>query len=199
MRPTRSADSSPPPTTSRRRMPAWLGVDFLDGYRVSRITEGLAERDDWDVACRPARCRWTARRWRGGRCAGVVLDAVGDDPRPPTCLRRMGRRAVSRLAGGDAVRVDPGRDHHGGWPTPRRPAAPSGRSARGSLLWSPSATSWCGGSLTWSRLLREQPDGWFAEGWAGRHPGSPGRRGDAPDRANTGPIGPPGHGERSDS
>ena len=27
----------------------WLGVDFLDGYRVSRIVEALAGRDDWDV------------------------------------------------------------------------------------------------------------------------------------------------------
>jgi len=29
---------------------AYLGSDFLDGYRVSRISERLAERTDWDVA-----------------------------------------------------------------------------------------------------------------------------------------------------
>lgn len=29
---------------------AYLGSDFLDGYRVSRITELLASRSDWDVA-----------------------------------------------------------------------------------------------------------------------------------------------------
>ncbi len=28
----------------------YLGADFLDGYRVARIGERLAERDDWDIA-----------------------------------------------------------------------------------------------------------------------------------------------------
>jgi penicillin amidase len=58
---------------------SWLGLDFLDGYRVSRITEVLAARDDWDV---PSTLEFQMDRtslvWRELR--DTVLSAAGDAP-----------------------------------------------------------------------------------------------------------------------
>ncbi len=56
-----------------------LGIDFIDGYRLARIVERLAERSKWDVdACRDLQMDVTSIPWREMREA--VLDAIAADP-----------------------------------------------------------------------------------------------------------------------
>jgi penicillin amidase len=146
---------------------AWLGVDFLDGYRFSRIVEGLAARRDWDV---PSTLRFqmdrTSLPWRELR--EPVLAALESDPGP----------ASDMLRDWDGV-LDPG-----------SPAATLFELMVGHLAVSavrsraPRSAAWAlGRGFTplvpfngfivrrvshLVRLVREQPDGWFDEGWGER-------------------------------
>jgi penicillin G amidase len=54
----------------------FLGVDWIDGYRQSRIIEALSERDDWDAAaCARLQVDVASVPWRELR--SLVLDAPG--------------------------------------------------------------------------------------------------------------------------
>jgi len=143
----------------------WLGVDFLDGYRVSRITETLAQKDDWDV---PSTLEFQMDRtslvWR--EIAEAVLESVGDDP------------GASLLRGWDGVLA------------PDSAAATLFEILLSEMIRAlaeakaPRSAEWALGkgftplvpfnnylvrrASHVSRLLREQPDGWFDEGWAAR-------------------------------
>lgn len=57
----------------------WLGGDFLDGYRVGRICEALAERTDWDVpATLLLQMDVASHPWREMR--ETILSAAAQDP-----------------------------------------------------------------------------------------------------------------------
>jgi len=144
---------------------SWLGLDFLDGYRIARITEALASRDDWDV---PSTLEFQMDRfsvvWR--EIGETLCAAAGDGP----------ARAI--LQGWDGV-LSPG-----------SPAATLFEVFLGEMITAvvtsraPKSAEWAlGRGFTplvpfngfivrrvshLSRLLREQPPGWFPEGWPDR-------------------------------
>jgi len=143
-----------------------LSCDFLDGYRVARISEALAARADWDV---PASLALQLDRlslpWPEMREA--VLAAAGDDPGLAEITTLL--ESWDGILAGDS------------------PAAAvfevfvaemSGRVARAKA---PLGAEWALGKGFVSliplngflvrrvshlvRLLQEQPPGWFLEGW----------------------------------
>jgi penicillin amidase len=142
----------------------WLGVDFLDGYRFSQIAETLAQRDDWDV---PATLWFqmdrTSLPWRELR--PTMLGALEDDAGP----------AAEMLKTWDGVL------------SPESPAATLFELTVGNLVVAaveakaPNSAAWALGKgftplvpfngfviRRFSHLVglvREQPDGWFDEGW----------------------------------
>ncbi len=156
-------------TANNRPLPEgegpFLGGDFLDGYRVARIGEALAARDDWDVAATMALQRdELSLPWREVR--RDVLAAV--DGRPGlTSLRTLlsewdGVLGAASAAG--AVFALFMAEMAG-----RIVAAKAPRSFRWAMgkgftplvphtLFALRAARVC-------RLLRSRPDGWFDRGW----------------------------------
>lgn len=144
----------------------YLGEDWLDGYRVARIGEVLAGRDDWDVeACLRLQMDQTSLVWRDVR--DVVLaaadrpslqtvhdlldgwDGVVDESSPAAAvfellMTEMSQRAVIAKA-------------------PRSAAWALGR---GFTPLVPNNLFGFGRVGTLVRWLQEQPDGWFAAGWS---------------------------------
>ena len=54
----------------------YLGMDWMDGYRMARIVEELARRRDWDVAgCVALQLDVTSGPWRKVR--GMALAPAG--------------------------------------------------------------------------------------------------------------------------
>lgn len=147
------------PSTNR-----YLGSDFLDGYRVARISELLAGRRDWDVAAAlRMQLDQQSLPWREMRA--TVIGALADDPSPAAGLLRSWDGNVAADSAGAAVfelfvtdlsrRVAETRAPHsarfalGAGFTPLVPF--NGLAVRRvSHLAS---------------LLRTRPSGWFAEGW----------------------------------
>lgn len=144
----------------------FLGHDFLDGYRLARITEVLAARDDWDV---PA-------------CLALQLDRVSIPWRE---IRELVLAAAERAGDlGDAVDLLRAWD---GVLDPESPAATVFETFVSELARliaearAPNASRWALGTgftplvpftsflvrrtSHLVRLLREQPDGWFTAGW----------------------------------
>ena len=144
----------------------WLGADWMDGYRAQRIGEALAERGDWDLDMALALQRDVRSLvWRDVR--EFVLAAPREDPAV--------RRAVDLLHGWDGeVSAD------------SAPAALfelflAEMARRAVEAKAPRSAEWALGRgaspltpHTWvalrhagqiARLMREQPEGWFADGW----------------------------------
>jgi penicillin amidase len=144
----------------------WIGADWMDGYRVQRISETLAERSDWDVeAALTLQRDVRSLVWRDVRDS--VLGAPREDPRV--------RRAADLL-----------HDWDGEMSAGSAPAAlfslwlaeMSVRAARakapGSLEWAlgrgaQPLSPWTYVALRQAghlaKLLRDRPEGWFAGGW----------------------------------
>ena len=144
----------------------FLGADWMDGYRVQRIAEALAERDDWDVdSCLSLQRDELSLVWRDVR--EVVLAAPREDPEA--------RRAVDLLVGWDGVvSVDSA-------------AATlfevflADMAVRSARAKAPRSFEWALGKGTspinpysyialrqaghLARLLQARPQGWFDEGW----------------------------------
>jgi penicillin amidase len=144
----------------------FLGVDFLDGYRLARITEALEARHDWDLAGMQAlQLDLHSIPWREMRAALLAVPAQTDAARegldllsnwdgvvgadsPAAAVYQFFRVAmVHRLVRAKAP-------HAADWAlgkgaTPLRRTSPLSLNRTRHL----------------SRLLREQPAGWFARGW----------------------------------
>lgn len=143
-----------------------LSCDFLDGYRVARISEALAARTDWDVpAALALQMDCLSKPWQEMR--EIVLHAAAGDP---------GLARLAALLGDWDGRVSAG-----------SPAAAvfeflvAEMSNRVARARAPRSAEWALGRGFVSlipinsfivrrvghlvRLLREQPPGWFPEGW----------------------------------
>jgi penicillin amidase len=145
---------------------AYLGSDFLDGYRVSRISERLAERTDWDVASTLSmQLDRTSIPWREMR-RGVLaaLADAGDLAR----LTRM-------LEGWDGVL---GTDSPAATvfevfvatlarmvAEAKAPNSAAYALGRGFSTLIPFNAFIVRRVSHLIRLLEERPDGWFADGW----------------------------------
>ncbi|MFH2073503.1 MAG: penicillin acylase family protein, partial [Actinomycetota bacterium] len=143
----------------------WLGVDFLDGYRVSRIIERLAERTDWDVPSTLAlQMDRTSLVWR--EIASVVLDAVGDDPGADVLREWDGVLSTDSAAAtlfelllGEMITA---------LVEVKAPRSAAWALGKGFTPLVPFNNFLVRRVSHVSRLLREQPDGWFPEGWQAR-------------------------------
>lgn len=144
----------------------FLGVDFLDGYRLKAIVDALGAREDWDVAkTLDLQVDTRSPVWPEVREALTEVDPTDDDA----------RYARDRLVGWDGrVRAD----STGAAVFELTMAALVRRVAESRA---PRASHWIVGERFTElsahsllalkrtghlvRLLREQPDGWFDEGW----------------------------------
>jgi penicillin amidase len=145
---------------------AFIGYDFIDGYRAARITERLAEREDWTLeSVGELQMDRTPIPWREIRDA--VLGVDRSDPGT--------RRAISLLRSWDGVAGI------------KSPAASvyeifiTKMARRIVFAKAPNTAEWALGkgmsALTpemgiftrrtghLSNLVRTQPDGWFEQGW----------------------------------
>src|SRR5205085_3879084 len=144
----------------------YLGGDWMDGYRVTRIAEALGERSDWDVASALELQRdQVCLVWRDVR--DVVLAAPREEPRT--------RRAIDLLAPWDGVA---GEDSAAASVFELWLGEISVRAVRAKA---PESLEWAIGRgmspvnpYTYvalrqaghvARLVKERPAGWFEAGW----------------------------------
>ncbi|MBS1195700.1 MAG: penicillin acylase family protein [Actinobacteria bacterium] len=144
----------------------YLGCDFLDGYRVARISEAIAARTDWDVPATLAlQMDCLSLPWRELRA--TVLRAAGGNPglaSPAELLSSWdGRVAADSPAA--ALFEYLLAELCGRVARARAPRSAEWALGRGfvSLIPINSFIVRRVGHLV--RLLREQPAGWFPEGW----------------------------------
>ena len=144
----------------------YLGMDWMDGYRMARIVEELAKRHDWDVAgCAALQLDVTSGPWR--RVRGMALDLPVTDA--------DGRMAVAILRGWDGqVSVDSAAASvFALWLAEmahriaKAKAPASWRYALGFGFGDivPLTTFHSGSAAQTVERLCAQPDGWFARGW----------------------------------
>ena len=144
----------------------WIGADWMDGYRVHRISEALAEREDWDVdAVLTLQRDVRSLVWRDMRES--VLSAPREDPTV--------RRAVDLLAAWDGeMAADSG-------PAALFSLFVAELTRRAAAARAPRSVEWALGRgsspiVPWTYvglrqaghvagLLRERPEGWFEDGW----------------------------------
>ncbi len=142
-----------------------LGVDFLDGYRVARIGELLAGRDDWSVnATLSMQMDRFSIPWRELR--PIVLAAVEDAP------------GAALLASWDG-RLDPDSapatlfefllaEMTTAVARAKAPRSADWALGKGSVPLIPFSGFVVRRISHLVRLMREQPEGWFPEGWPAR-------------------------------
>jgi penicillin G amidase len=144
----------------------FLGADWLDGYRQRRIAERLAERDDWDLdAVGDLQRDVLSLPWQQMR--GSVLAVDPSDGEVDLALRLLaawdGRLAADSVAASvyalfcaeiiaRVVRAK----------APRSAAWALGEPFTAFL---PTSTIGCRRMSHLVRLVVEQPDGWFVDGW----------------------------------
>jgi len=144
----------------------YLGMDWMDGYRQTRLVEVLAARDDWDVAgCAALQLDVTNGPWR--RVRAMTQDLPVADP--------DGRMAVALLRGWDGqMTVDAaGASVFSLWLAEmahriaKAKAPVSWRYALGFGFGEivPLTTFHSGSAAQTVEQLCAQPDGWFARGW----------------------------------
>ncbi|HUR53264.1 MAG TPA: penicillin acylase family protein, partial [Gemmataceae bacterium] len=145
----------------------WLGADFVDDYRARVILEVLGKRTDWDAdGCRLLQLDTRSIPWEEMR--DTVLSLAPTDPDGRDGLKLLARwdgnvtidsaaAAVFQLLVAEmCVRVAKAKAPHG-W---RAALGETGLGQTGGNLFTDRRV----GHL--SRLLRQQPDGWFARPWA---------------------------------
>ena len=144
----------------------YLGIDWLDGYRAARAYGALGERDDWDAASTMAlHLDVESEPWREMRSAVLATPAGSKDTEEALDLLESwdGRVSVdspaatvfelflAEMAGAIARAKAP---NSAGWAL--------GRASNAIVPYTLLAARRTGHT---SRLIREQPDGWFEEGW----------------------------------
>ncbi len=144
----------------------YVGVDFIDGYRLARIVEVLGTRDDWDLdAVAELQMDRTPIPWQEMR--EVVLDA----PILNDTVRRAQEmlREWEGVASPDSVAATV-YEFFVAEMAHRIVAAKAPNSAewalgRGFTDLSPESIVFARWTGRLVRLLNERPSGWFAQGW----------------------------------
>ena len=144
----------------------YLGIDWLDGYRAARAYGALGERNDWDVSSTMAlHLDVASEPWREMRSAVLAVSADTRDTQEALELLESwdGMIAVdspaatvfelftAEMAKAIAHAKAP---NSAGWAL--------GRASNAIVPYTLLAARRTGHA---SRLIREQPDGWFEEGW----------------------------------
>ncbi len=157
-----TANTQPIPSESE----PFLGVDWIDGYRLLRINQALAERSDWSVAgCQALQMDQKTTAWEEMREAILAIPAsgaevkqalrllvgwdgvLGLDSPAATVYELFLAEMVKRVARAKAPRTYP-------WVMGKSLSAMTPHN-----LWIFRRASHL------SRLLRSQPAGWFQRSW----------------------------------
>ena len=144
----------------------WLGVDFVDDYRSRVILDELGKRSDWDAdSCRKLQLDTRSLPWAEVR--DIVLSLAPSDPDAADGVKLLaewdGNVAIDSAAAAVfellvaemCVRVAKAKAPNS-W---RAALGETGLGQKGGNLFTDRRV----GHL--SRLVREQPDGWFARPW----------------------------------
>ncbi len=145
----------------------WLGADWLDGYRHARICEVLSERDDWDVPGMQAlHMDVVSIPWREMGPAVLAVD----------CQEALAQQAQAILKDWDGqMTADSiGATVYAVWfatmvdsvITARAPNAREWALGKGYTDLLPHNLLFTRRASHLSRLICEQPDGWFEGGWS---------------------------------
>jgi penicillin amidase len=145
---------------------AFVGYDFIDGYRLARITEKLAEHDNWtldDVAA--LQLDRVSIPWREMR--DVVLGVAADDPAARIALGLLG--GWDGIAGIESIPasvyelfvVDLARRVV----RAKAPNTAEWALGKGMDALHPEMGVFTRRTGHLSRLVRQRPEGWFAGGW----------------------------------
>lgn len=143
-----------------------LSCDFLDGYRVARISEALAARTDWDVpAALVLQLDRASLPWREMR--DLVLPAARGDAAlaPATALLEAWDGQVTAGSPAAALFEFFLAEMVGRVVRARAPRGAEWALGKGFLSLIPINTFAVRRVAHLVRLLREQPPGWFQEGW----------------------------------
>lgn len=144
----------------------FISHDFIDGYRVARITEKLAERDDWTVtAVGQLQMDVTPIPWREMKAA-IVRSGTSN---PNAAL------AVELLESWDGV-ASSGSSSATVYELfvvemaqrlvrAKAPNTAEWALGRGMSILTPESIVFTRRTGHLSRLMADQPDGWFPEGW----------------------------------
>ena len=144
----------------------YLGIDWLDGYRAARAYGALGERDDWDVPGTMAlHLDVASEPWREMRGAVLAIPADGPDAAEALDLLESwdGRVAVDSPAATvfELFMAEMASSIAGA----RAPNSAGWALGRASNAVVPYTLLVARRTAHASRLMREQPDGWFDEGW----------------------------------
>ena len=145
---------------------AFIGYDFIDGYRAARITERLAESDDWTLeSVGELQMDRAPIPWREIR--DVVLGVDRSDPGT--------RRAISLLRSWDGVAgiTSPAASVYEFFVTKmarrivfaKAPNTAEWALGKGMSALTPEMGIFTRRTGHLSNLVRTQPDGWFEQGW----------------------------------
>jgi penicillin amidase len=145
----------------------FLGVDWLDGYRVGRIFEALGQRDDWDVAStQRLQLDEVSMTWREIRDAVLAIEPHSEEARFGVELLRAWDGVVAVTSGAASV-------YEGFigemWQRVAASRAPSGMEyalGRGFTELLPGSTFAAGRISTLLRRINEQPEGWLDQPWS---------------------------------
>jgi len=143
-----------------------LSCDFLDGYRVARITEALAARRDWDVpAALALQLDRASLPWREMR--DLVLPAAVEDPALAPAAALLGAWDGEVAAGSPAATLFEFflAEMAGRVVRARAPGGAEWALGKGFLSLIPINTFAVRRVSHLVRLLRQQPPGWFLDGW----------------------------------
>ncbi len=145
----------------------YLGIDWLDGYRAARAYHALGERDDWDVPSTMAlHLDVASEPWREIRGAVLAVSAHSRDAQEALDLLGSwdGRIAVDSPAATvfELFMAEMARAIAQAR-APRSAGWALGRASSSIVPYTLLAARRTGHT---SRLIREQPDGWFEEGWS---------------------------------
>jgi penicillin amidase len=161
------ASANNAPCTTSPNAP-FFGVDWLDGYRQKRLVEVLSSRNDWSISSTQDLQKDTLTPvWAEVRDA--VLSVSPNDPDAATALELL--RAWDGKLDGDSPAASVWSLFASGivsrmlWSkAPRTAGRAMGAGFHPAL---PHTTMITRRMSHLSRLLREQPAGWFDEGWPG--------------------------------
>jgi penicillin amidase len=144
----------------------FLGYDYIDGYRLSRIDESLSERDDWTlVSVGELQMDRTSIPWREMREA--VLGVDSSDPTISRALRML--KAWDGVVAADSAAASVYElfvvDMVRRIVQAKAPNTFEWALGKGLSALTPEAGIFARRTSHLSRLLRTRPDGWFEEGW----------------------------------
>jgi penicillin amidase len=144
----------------------FLGVDWLDGYRVGRIFEALGRRDDWDVAStQRLQLDEVSMPWREIRDAVLAIEPHSEEARFGIELLRSWDGVVSATSGAAAVYEAFIGEMWQRVAASRAPIATEYALGRGFTDLLPASTFAAGRISALLRRINEQPEGWFDRPW----------------------------------